>query len=216
MFNKSKIVKKNDERPTEVEELFAKAVSHFEVQQPDLQAHLRFVFISEVKEMEFKQKDGSMGKYYLVRIPYRSLAAYKKVSTQVIGLLEDRFKCTVIIVANRTIVSLRSVHHASQMRPRSRTLKAVHAATLEDIVAPSHINGRQVRVSVDGAKHESVFLDPMDKDIISGRLEAMTNAYAALTTHTVHFGFAKLTSFQKKKLEVAKAKKSDNRRGDDN
>jgi len=201
MFNKSKIVKKNDERPTETEELFAKALQHFEVQSPELQGNLRFVFISSVEDKEYRQADGTAAKYYLVRIPYRSLNSYKKVSTQMINLLEERFKCPVIVVANRTIISTRAVHHQSQKRPRSRTLKAVHAATLEDIVAPSHINGRQVRHALDGGKHETIYLDPMDKDTISGRLEAMQNAYYDLSTHTVHFQFAKLTSFQKKKME---------------
>lgn len=207
MFNKSKIVKKNGEKPTETEELFAKALSHFEVQQADLQQHLRFVFIASVEETEFKQKDGTQNKYFLVRIPFRSLASYKKVSTQVINFLEERFRYPCIVVANRTIISTRAKHHASQQRPRSRTLKAVHAAVLEDITAPSHINGRQIRCCMDGQKLETIFLDPMDKDIISSRLESMRHCYQALTTHKVHFGFAKLTSFQLKKLIAAKVKK---------
>ena len=201
MFNKTKIVKKNNEQPTETEEKFAKKLSAIENSSSDIQQHLRFVFLSSVQDKEFTQHDGTKATYYLVRIPYRSLAAYKKISTQVINLLEEHFKKPVIVVANRTIISTRAVHHASQKRPRSRTLKAVHAATLEDIVAPSHINGRMTRVSLDGGKHETILLDPMDKDSVSSRLEAMKNAYYDLTTHTVHFQFAKLTSFQKKKME---------------
>lgn len=105
MFNKSKIVKKNDERPTETEELFAKALSHWEVKHTELSGHLRFVIINSVTEVEFAQHDGTMSQYYLVRIPYRSLAAFRKCDDKVIELMEQRFKYPVIVVANRTIVS---------------------------------------------------------------------------------------------------------------
>ncbi len=211
MFNKSKIVKKNEERPTDLEEVFAKTLSHFEVKHYELKAHLRFVYISSVEEVEFAQHDGSMSQYYLVRIPYRSLASFRKVGDALIKLMEEKFKWPVVFVANRTIISTRAVHHASQKRPRSRTLKAVHASTLEDVVTPSHINGRTTRVSTEGKRHESVFLDPLDKDRMAPRLEAMANAYKKLTTHTVHFEFAKLTSFQRKKLEQAKKTKADDK-----
>lgn len=56
-------------------------------------------------------------------------------------------------------------------------------------------------MSVEGKRHETVLLDPLDKDLMTPRLEAMTNAYKKLTTHTVHFTFAKLTTFQRRKLE---------------
>ena len=209
MFNKSKIVKKNDEKTTDLEEVFAKTLSHIEVKHTELAQHLRLVYISSVTEVEFKQHDGSMAQYFLVRIPFRSLQAFRKVGDKVIELMEAKFKWPVIFVANRTIVSTRAVHHASQKRPRSRTLKAVHAETLADICTPSNINGRQIRVSCEGKKNESIFLDPLDKDLMAPRLEAMTDAYKKLTTHTVAFGFAKLTSFQRKKLEMAKKNKKD-------
>lgn len=208
MFNKSKIVKKEGERPTDLEEVFAKTLSHFEVKHTALAAHLRFVYISSVSEVEFAQHDGSMAQYFLVRIPFRSLAAFRKVSDQVIDLLEAKFKWPVMVVANRTIISPHAVTHASQKRPRSRTLKAVHSETLNDIVTPSHINGRHTRVTVEGKRNETVFLDPLDKDLMTPRLEAMAHCYKKLTTHAVHFDFAKLTSFQKKKLEQAKKQKS--------
>ena len=97
--------------------------------------------------------------------------------------------------------------HPSQKRPRSRTLKAVHAAILEDIVAPSFVTGRNMRCTVEGRRFENVLLDPLDKDVMEPRLEAMSACYKKLTTHTLHFDFSKPNNFQKKKMEAAKATK---------
>ena len=93
------------------------------------------------------------------------------------------------------------------MRPRSRTLKAVHQAVLHDIVCPSSITGRSVRVGKDTGKNERVFLDPLDKQLVDGKVDCFAHAYAKLTTHKVVFEFSKPTSFQKKKLEQIKEKK---------
>ena len=93
------------------------------------------------------------------------------------------------------------------MRPRSRTLKAVHAAILEDIVTPSGIYGRTTKISKDSGRKEKVFLDPLDRDLVDAKLEAFSHAYQRLTTHKVFFEYAKPTSFQKKKLEAIRARK---------
>merc|ERR1712232_93389 len=85
------------------------------------------------------QDDGTAVKYFLIRIPFRSYAYFKKVGPKVIENLEQKFKYPIIVIANRTIQSKRAKTHQSQKRPRSRTLKAVHNALLNDIVVPSSI-----------------------------------------------------------------------------
>merc|ERR1712223_2367290 len=159
------------------------------------------VLLNSVEEVEYDAADGSKAKYYLVKIPYRSLQFYKKVSNQMIDHLESKFGWPVIVVVNRTIDSKRKVTHPSQKRPRSRTLKAVHQATLNDVVVPSSIVGRRTRVSSETGSTETVYLDPLDKILVEDKLDAMANAYAKLTTHKITIQFAKPTSFQKKKLE---------------
>merc|ERR1740124_1854920 len=94
--------------------------------------------------------------------------------------------------------STRAISHASQKRPRSRTLKAVHSAILDDIVAPSGVTGRQIRMTAEARKIEKVFLDPLDREVMEPRLDSLSHAYAKLTTHT---------AFQQKKLEAQRQKK---------
>ena len=115
--------------------------------------------------------------------------------------LEGKFRWPVFVIVNRTIDSKRKISHASQKRPRSRTLKAVHAAILNDVVVPSSIVGRRSRVSMQTGFTEKVYLDPLDKMLVEDKLDAMADAYSKLTTHKISLEFAKPTNFQKKKLE---------------
>ncbi len=206
MFNTSKLMKKGDAKVTELEEEIAKTLQHYEQSHSDIAQHLRLIYINSAEQVEHKQADGSVSKYILIRTPFRSLASFRKVGKQVIEHLEGKFKWPVVIVANRTIISTRAIMHATQKRPRSRTLKAVHKAILDDIVAPSFVTGRQTRVSVEGKRTEKIFLDPLDREVMEPRLEALSHAYAKLTTHTIVFEFSKPTAFQSKKLEAQKKK----------
>merc|ERR1712232_1145766 len=124
---------------TELEEEIAKTLVAFETSSQDLQQHLKFVYFNSAEEVDFEQDDGTAVKYFLIRIPFRSYAYFKKVGPKVIENLEQKFKYPIIVIANRTIQSKRAKTHQSQKRPRSRTLKAVHNALLNDIVVPSSI-----------------------------------------------------------------------------
>ena len=191
-----------------MEEDTAKTLTAFENSNKDIQRDLRMVFINSVTEMTFEQSDGSESKYILIKIPYRSTQFYKKVQGQMIDHLENKFKWPVIVVINRTIDSKRKISHPSQKRPRSRTLKAVHQAILNDVVVPSSIVGRRARISKMTGHTQTVYLDPLDKQFVEEKLEAMANAYAKLTTHKVTLEFAKPTNFQKKKLEKINERKN--------
>jgi hypothetical protein len=62
-----------------------------------------------------------------------------------------------------SLILILAIHHASQKRPRSRTLKAVHNAILDDIVQPSSVTGRTTRVAINGKRTETIYLDPLDE-----------------------------------------------------
>ena len=191
-----------------MEEDTAKTLTAFENSNKDIQKDLRMVYINSVEEVVYEDNDGSEKKYILIKIPYRSLQFYKKVQNQMIDHLENKFKWPVVVVTNRTIDSKRKISHASQKRPRSRTLKAVHQAILNDVVVPSSIVGRRARVSQQTGFSETVYLDPLDRQLVEDKLEAMADAYKKLTTHKITLEFAKPTNFQKKKLEKINERKN--------
>jgi len=202
MFNRrDKIIKKDGAKPTPLEEEVAKSLHQLELNNKSLKAHLSIIFINSVNNVEYEQANGESAQYMLVRIPHRSLAAYRKVGTLVQEHLEQQYEKPVMIVANRTIISPSAKTHPSQMRPRSRTLTAVHAEILADVCFPSSITGRAVRIVADGRKHQKVMLDPLDREVMMDRLAAVAHCYHKLTTHKIALGFSKPSVFQQKIID---------------
>jgi len=63
-----------------------------------------------------------------------------------------------------------------------------------------------VRVSLDGRKHRKVQLDPLDKETMEDRLDAIMHCYHSLTTHRIHLSFSKPSVFQQKIIANRKEK----------
>jgi hypothetical protein len=55
-------------------------------------------------------------------------------------------------------------------------------------------------VTLDGKKHMKVFLDPLDKEKIESKIEAMAQIYTKLTTNKVSNGFSRPNSLHTKVL----------------
>lgn len=105
--SKSKIIKVDGSKPTEIEEDVGKSLQQLQMSKDDLKVHLNQITITNVDLVEYKQRDGAMSKALHVKIPFRCTPAYAKVSHQIIEHLEEKFKWPVIITANRTIQSKR-------------------------------------------------------------------------------------------------------------
>lgn len=67
----------------------------------------------------------------------------------------------VMFVAQRRILAkpAKTSHIKKQPRPISRTLTAVHEAILNDIVYPTEIVGKRMRVRVDGTRVNTMYLN---------------------------------------------------------
>jgi hypothetical protein len=60
MFNaRSKIVKKDDSKPTDLEDEAAKTLLQLEVNNANLKIHLNQILINSAELVEYKQQDGS-------------------------------------------------------------------------------------------------------------------------------------------------------------
>lgn len=159
---RKKILKEKGAAPTSLEEEVAKALFDIEVSPScDFKAELREIYISNATEIEV----GKGGAAVIVHIPFRAWKFAKKIQARLIKELEKKFsRKHVIFVANRTILDKDFRRKGMKVRPRSRTLTAVHEAILEDVVGPTEIVGKRTRIGVDGSKTMKILLDPRDKD----------------------------------------------------
>merc|ERR1711935_77377 len=98
---------------------------------------------------------------------------YQKVQSRLIRELEKKF--------NRK--------KPGQMRPRTRTLTAVHSSILDDIVYPTNIVGKRIRVRTDNTKLLKVYLDPKDVKEVDYKLKTFASVYKKLTNKNVEFMF---------------------------
>jgi hypothetical protein len=71
----------------------------------NLKVTLSQIFINSAELVDYKQADGSSTKTLFVKIPYRSLPAFRKTSEKVVEFLESKLNWPVIVVATRAIVS---------------------------------------------------------------------------------------------------------------
>ncbi|XP_068636895.1 small ribosomal subunit protein eS7-like [Aristolochia californica] len=91
-------------------------------------------------------------KVVVVHVPYRLRKGYRKIYVRLVRELEKKFSGKdVILIATRRILRPPKKGSAA-VRPRSRTLTALHDATLEDVVYPAEIVGKRVRYRLDGSK----------------------------------------------------------------
>ncbi len=88
-----------------MEDECAKCLLQLEINNPTLKAHLSHVYLNSADLVEYEQADGSKSKTLIVKIPFRSLPAFRKVSEKIVGHLEGKFNWPVIVIATRTIIS---------------------------------------------------------------------------------------------------------------
>ena len=133
------------------------------------------------------------------QVPYRLLPKNHKrlltnacLQTRLVRELEKKFSGRiVVIIAQRRILRkpLKKERIGKQMRPRSRTLTAVHDAILEDMVYPTQIVGKRTRVQTDGTKVLKVLLDPNAATQLEYKLDAFSTVYKKLTHKEATFEF---------------------------
>merc|ERR1712070_761891 len=130
-------------------------------------------------------------KAVIIFVPFRLHKRFQKIQSRLIRELEKKFSGKhVCFIAQRTIVSNNYQRQfPGQMRSRTRTLTSVHNNILEDIVYPTQIVGKRIRVRSDSSKLLKVYLDPKDVKEVDYKLQAFTSVYKKLTNKSVSFLF---------------------------
>nr|ABD96966.1 hypothetical protein [Tarenaya spinosa] len=186
MFSaQNKIRKDKDVEATEFEEQVAQALFDVENTNQELKSDLKDLYINQAVQMDISGNR----KAVVIYVPYRLRKAFRKIHLRLVRELEKKFSGKdVIVVATRRILRPPKKGSAVQ-RPRTRTLTAVHEATLEDVVFPAEIVGKRIRFRLDGSKIQKVFLDTKERNNTEYKLETMMGVYRKLTGKDVVFEY---------------------------
>ncbi|KAK4057679.1 ribosomal protein S7A [Microbotryomycetes sp. JL221] len=165
----------------------AQALFDLESSSSDLKAELRPLQFSTAREIDVRGGK----KAIVVFVPVPQLKAFHKIQGRLTRELEKRFtdKHIVFLGQRRMMRKPKRGSRTSQQRPRSRTLKEVHSAILDDLVFPSEPVGKRVRQNVDASRIMKVFLDSRDANVLEHKLDTFSSVYRRLTGKEVHFEF---------------------------
>jgi small subunit ribosomal protein S7e len=184
-----KIVKKDGSAPSELEQRVANEIQALENNNAALKAELSHLHISAAREVE---TEGGK-KAIIVFVPCPLLGDFRKIQKTLIEELEKKFGGQhVLLFANRTMVSPETWSRSdkySGVRPRSRSLKNVQEALLDDLVFPTEIVGKRTRVRLDGSRITKVHLNPKDQVAVEGKVDTFRSVYKRLTNKEISFVF---------------------------
>lgn len=152
------------------------ALFDLEATNAELKPDLRDLFISGATEV-----DAGGRKAVVLHVPFRLQRSFQKVQPRLVRELEKKFSGRdVVLVADRR-VQRPATNGKATSRPRSRTLTAVHAAILGDVVHPTEIVAQRVRFRADGSRVMKVYLDPKDRNAAEAKLDTFGAVYKKLT-----------------------------------
>merc|ERR1712005_92066 len=186
MFTTRQRIRKTKGEPTELENQVAQAFVDLEINNEELRPYHKNLHIAGAKEVAVNKGTAAI----VVFIPYRLRDLFRKNQVRLVCELEKKFAGQqVVLVAQRRIQDKEkhSNRKASkgQVRPRSRTLTAVHEAILSDVVYPANISAKRTRYLLDGSKQIKVELEnPYE---VSEKLDTFSAVYAALTGKSATF-----------------------------
>ena len=112
-----------------------------------------------------------------------------------ISLLKNqKFTNPVVIIPTKKRVNGKKYRtYVSKKVPRDRTLTAVFDGYLDDILYPATIVGKRIRYPSSKTRVYKVLVDPLEKEIIEYKLDALTACYRTLTNRKLEISILNKT-----------------------
>jgi small subunit ribosomal protein S7e len=184
---------------TELELTVGKALFELQSSSNEIAADLCALQLYGAREVDL----GNGRRALVLVVPVPQLKAWQKIHSRLIHELGKKLggaDRSIVMIAHRRIMgkperkNARSVKH---QRPRSRTLTAVHENWLEDLVYPTEIVGKRIRVK-NGSRSMKVLLDAKDQATAEAKVEVLAGVYRKLTGKEVTFEFPVLANEERK------------------
>ena len=129
-------------------------------------------------------------KCILILISTTNLSGFKKAHAFLTKKLEEHLSNPVVIIPAKKRVNGKEYRtYVSKKVPRDRTLTAVFDGYLDDILYPATIVGKRIRYPSSKTRIYKVLVDPLDKEVIEYKMEALTACYRALTNRKLEIQF---------------------------
>eukprot|EP01110_Echinostelium_bisporum_P000940 TRINITY_DN12288_c0_g1_i1.p1 TRINITY_DN12288_c0_g1~~TRINITY_DN12288_c0_g1_i1.p1 ORF type:complete len:208 (-),score=88.99 TRINITY_DN12288_c0_g1_i1:11-598(-) len=177
---RKKLAKKEGAKVSEIENQVAQALFDLESGSNELKNDLRDLAIASAREVE--SKDGKTS--VVIFVPYRQHLAFRRIQQRLVRELEKKFSGKhVVFVTQRRIQRKpkRGTPKRGHERLYSRTIAAVSAEILNDLVYPSEIVGKRTRYRLDGSSQLKVLLDRKNQANTEYKLDTFTSVFKRLT-----------------------------------
>ena len=171
---------------SEIQKNVSNALEKIKDTEKEHKAELESLKIEHANEVTMSDDQ----KCFLIQISTQNVSGFKKVHALLTKKLEEHLSNPVVIIPAKKRVNGKEYRtYLSKKVPRDRTLTAVFDAYLDDILYPATIVGKRIRYSVGKTRTYKVLVDPLDKEVIEYKMDALTACYKALTNRKLEIQF---------------------------
>ena len=171
---------------SEIQKNVSNALEKIKDSEKDHKNELETIKIEHANEVQVNDDS----KCFLIQLSSSNMANLKKVHALLTKKLEEHLSNPVILIpAKKRVNGKQYSTFVSKKVPRDRTLTAVFDGYLVDILYPATIVGKRIRYPAGKTRTYKVFVDPLDKETIQYKLDAMTACYRALTNRKLEIDF---------------------------
>jgi len=186
LMQSDKLSNKNRATVNEITKNLTTVLSRIQENDQSIKKDLENLKIENANEISV----GSDKRCYLVQVNEASVKSLHNVHTDIVKKLEEHFSTPVVIVPYRKKINGKLFRKFRGCKvPRDKTLSAVYDAYLEDLLYPATIVGKRVRYPTGKSRVYKVFVDPIDKETIEYKVNAIVACYKGLTNRDLVIEF---------------------------
>merc|ERR1712159_325118 len=175
--------------PTDLEKEIAKVIYDLAQSSSENREDFRNIFVAGAKEFCVNSIGKREKRVVLIYVPYPSLKSAQKLHYKIVTEIQKRKSVQAFITAKRNILNRWIKAHASQKRPRSRTLTSVFDSILDDLLVPGNITARRIRHRLNGKLLYKIWVNEENRAYLEDRCDAISHIYEALTHRKIDIDF---------------------------